>query len=584
MKKIYYILLLMMVGITTVNAQQSADEWLKKGDSFYEQKQYKEAVDCYKQAAQMGNIEAQFNLGYALYNGEGTDKDYASAAMWFKRAARQNFAKAQYNLAYCYMNGRGVPTDYDKALKYLTDAANNGNQNAQLTMAECYEKGVLTIQDKKLSQLWKDKAAGKYDGVIESPELKEIAQTTPEPEPAPKKEEPESLDPSSEIVIDLGDEPEVAENKTTPTKPTTPTPAAQPAQPVQQQATTVVRATPPEVRILFPEDQSFFHTETIKLKYQLIAQGLENSTKITVMVDGQKQPTDRAVRAANTIDVDLPNRDCTVTIYAQNENGNSEPTSIRLIKENLPTELPRLFAICLGVGDYNDPQLPKLKYTTKDAQDFANVLASKKDHPYQEVQVKVLTDQECTRDDFFEAMEWLKQEASPNDVCIFFYAGHGFRDEKDRFYFMNYGASTSKLYNCFSSNDFRTASEDINSKFIVLVDACYSGALMGGDRSAATSHFVEQLRRTKNGMIMYASSASDTKSKENEEWKNGAFTKALCEAFNGAARSPEDEGLSTQQLDQYLYKQVRKLTDYKQTPIFMNPNGMEPFNIFIYDK
>ena len=65
----------------------------------------------------------------------------------------------------------------------------------------------------------------------------------------------------------------------------------------------------------------------------------------------------------------------------------------------------------------------------------------------------------------------------------------------------------------------------MNSKFIVFVDACYSGALMDGSRSAA-SHFLEQLRRTKNGMILYASSASDTKSKENEEWKNGAFTKA----------------------------------------------------------
>lgn len=577
MKKICYILILLMIGIHSTYAQQTADEWLKKGDSLYEQKKFQEAVDCYKQAAQQGNVEAQFNLGYALYNGEGVDKDYASAAMWFKRAARQNFAKAQYNLAYCYMNGRGVPTDYDKALRYLTDAANNGNQNAQLTMAECYEKGVLTIQDQRLSQLWKDKAAGKYSGIIESPELEEIAQADQTPNVTESKTE--DLDPNSEIVIDLG-EPEVAQN--TPAKPTTP---AQPTQQASQSSSSrVMRATPPEVKILYPEDQSFFHTETIKLKYQLLAQGLENETKITVMVDGQKQPTDRAVRAANTIDVDLPNRDCTVTIYAQNENGNSEPTSIRLIKESLPTEMPRLFAVCLGVGDYNDPQLPKLKYTTKDAQDFANVLATKKDLPYQEVQVKVLTDQECTRDDFFEAMEWLKQEASPNDICIFFYAGHGFRDEKDRFYFMNYGSSTSKLYNCFSSIDFRTASEDINSKFIVLVDACYSGALMGGDRSAATSHFVEQLRRTKNGMVMYASSASDTKSKENEEWKNGAFTKALCEAFNGAARTPEDEGLSTQQLDQYLYKEVRKLTDYKQTPIFMNPNGMEPFNIFTYEK
>ena len=531
MKRLITLLIWITATVAAI-AQQNASQLLKQGDDFYAAKQYKQAVENYQKAAQLGNAEAQFNYAYALYNGEGIDRDYASAAMWFKRAARQNFAKAQYNLAYCYMYGRGVPADYDKALRYLTDAANNNNQNAQLTLAECYEKGVLVGQDKEMSQRWKDKAAGKIKENIKTPEVEEA------PQP----------------VV------EIAQQPTNP-KPTTPAEPAKPVEPVQPQPTqpapTVIAAapTPPEVRILFPEDKSYFHTESIKLRYQLLAQGLEKETKVTVLVDGQKQPADRAVRAANTIDVDLPNRDCSITIYAQNKNGNSEPVSIRLIKESMPEELPRLFAVTVGVGDYNDEQLPKLKYTTKDAQDFAaNLLGSN----------IVLID--------------------GNQLTKLMITGHGFRDEKDRFYFMPYGGTTNKLYNCFSSNDFRVATEDINSKLIVFVDACYSGALMGGNRSAAGSHFMEQLRRTKNGMVMYASSASDTKSKENEDWKNGAFTKSLVEAFNGAARNPEDEGLSTQQLDQYLYKQVRKLTDYKQTPIFMNPNGMEPFNIFTYGQ
>lgn len=561
MMKRFSILIVAVLVVTAVFGQ-SADQWLKQGNDYYEKQQFSKAVECYQQAAEAGSQEGQFNLGYALYNGEGIDKDYATAAMWFKRAARKGFAKAQYNLAYCYMYGRGVPIDYDKALRNLTDAANNGNKNAQLTLAECYEKGVLVMQDKKMSQLWKDKAAGKHTAAIPMQEVEEVkpavAATTPPPAPKP------TPTPVEKPV----EQPVVAQQP--------PAPAPQPA--------VGGRPVPPEVRILFPEDQSPFHTDVIKLRYQLLAQGLEASTRITVMVDGQKQPADRAVRAANTVEVDLPNRDCTVTIYAQNENGNSEPASIRLIREKQVAELPRLFAVAIGVGDYNDPELPKLKYTTKDARDFSKVLSTKKDYPYQDVQVKTICDEEATREDFYEAMEWLKQESSPTDVCIFFYAGHGYRDEKDRFYFMNYGSSTSKLYNCFSSNDFRQAVEDINGKLIVFVDACYSGALMGGNRSAASNHFVEQLRRTKNGMVMYASSASDTKSKENEDWKNGAFTKALVDAFNGAARTDGDIGLSTQQLDQYLYKAVRQMTDFKQTPIFMNPNGMEPFELFTYEK
>lgn len=552
-------ILISTVMVVAVVYGQSADQWLKQGNDYYEKQQFSKAVESYQKAAEAGSLEGQFNLGYALYNGEGIDKDYATAAMWFKRAARKGFAKAQYNLAYCYMYGRGVPIDYDKALQNLTDAANNGNQNAQLTLAECYEKGVLVMQDKKMSQLWKDKAAGKHTAAIP---MQEVAEVKPAPTPAPAPK------PTPKPVEQPVEQPVVAQQP----------------QPAQPQPAVSGRPVPPEVRILFPEDQSPFHTDVIKLRYQLLAQGLEASTRITVMVDGQKQPADRAVRAANTVEVDLPNRDCTVTIYAQNENGNSEPASIRLIREKQVAELPRLFAVAIGVGDYNDPELPKLKYTTKDARDFSKAISTKKDYPYQDVQVKTICDEEATREDFYEAMEWLKQESSPTDVCIFFYAGHGYRDEKDRFYFMNYGSSTSKLYNCFSSNDFRQAVEDINGKLIVFVDACYSGALMGGNRSAASNHFVEQLRRTKNGMVMYASSASDTKSKENEDWKNGAFTKALVDAFNGAARTDGDIGLSTQQLDQYLYKEVRRLTDFKQTPIFMNPNGMEPFELFTYEK
>lgn len=551
-------ILICTVMVVAVVYGQSADQWLKQGNDYYEKQQFSKAVESYQKAAEAGSLEGQFNLGYALYNGEGIDKDYATAAMWFKRAARKGFAKAQYNLAYCYMYGRGVPIDYDKALQNLTDAANNGNQNAQLTLAECYEKGVLVMQDKKMSQLWKDKAAGKHTAAIP---MQEVAEVKPAPTPAPTPK------PTPKPVEQPVEQPVVAQQP-----------------PAQPQPAASGRPVPPEVRILFPEDQSPFHTDVIKLRYQLLAQGLEASTRITVMVDGQKQPADRAVRAANTVEVDLPNRDCTVTIYAQNENGNSEPASIRLIREKQVAELPRLFAVAIGVGDYNDPELPKLKYTTKDARDFSKAISTKKDYPYQDVQVKTICDEEATREDFYEAMEWLKQESSPTDVCIFFYAGHGYRDEKDRFYFMNYGSSTSKLYNCFSSNDFRQAVEDINGKLIVFVDACYSGALMGGNRSAASNHFVEQLRRTKNGMVMYASSASDTKSKENEDWKNGAFTKALVDAFNGAARTDGDIGLSTQQLDQYLYKEVRRLTDFKQTPIFMNPNGMEPFELFTYEK
>lgn len=644
-------LLAAMTSLAAPNEEQGK-LLLHKGDSLYRQGNFEEAAIAYLISANEGNAEAQFDIAYAYFNGEGIERDYASAAMWFKRSARQNYAKAQYNLAYCYMNGRGVPRDYDKAFDLLHQSANNNYKRAQLTLADCYANGILVEQNEKESQKWMAMAANLQP---EQPKTEPAAPNTPStpsipsapntpsspstpstpitpiipstpniPTPEPIVQAPankatekpdtkkETLDGDFDIEVDIP-----GMNSTS--QPTAPVVVAQPAapqptteQPVAPKPTeeqpkpriikgpahilTEKEATPaaqptlaaansaPVLKILYPEDQSMFHTDQIKLKYQLIAGNCADSTRIVVMVDGQRQPTTRAVRAANTIDVDLPRHDCTVMMYAQNKNGNSEPATIRLIREATSMELPKLFVVAIGVGDYNDPKLPKLRFTCKDAKDFSKAITSKKGLPYEDVQVKILCDNEATRADIFEAMEWLKQESSPNDVCIFFFAGHGMRDEKDRFYFMPYGCNTNKLYECFSASDFRNEAEDIHGKLIAFVDACYSGALFEGGRSAATTHFIEQLKRSKNGMLLYASSSSDTKSREDESWENGAFTKALVEALNGAAKEEHAEGLSTQELEHFLYKQVRKLTDFKQTPIFINPSGIEHFNIFNYEK
>lgn len=640
-------LLAAMTSLAAPNEEQGK-LLLHKGDSLYRQGNFEEAAIAYLISANEGNAEAQFDIAYAYFNGEGIERDYASAAMWFKRSARQNYAKAQYNLAYCYMNGRGVPRDYDKASDLLHQSANNNYKRAQLTLADCYANGILVEQNEKESQKWMAMAANMQP---EQPKTEPAAPTAPAtapttpstsapsspstpsapsassspvptPEPivqAPANKATEKPDTKKETLDgDFDIEVDIPGMSSTP-KPTAPAVVAQPAAPqptteqpaapkpteeqpkpriikgpaqilAEKEATPAAQPTlaaansAPVLKILYPEDQSMFHTDQIKLKYQLIAGNCADSTRIVVMVDGQRQPTTRAVRAANTIDVDLPRHDCTVMMYAQNKNGNSEPATIRLIREATSMELPKLFVVAIGVGDYNDPKLPKLRFTCKDAKDFSKAITSKKGLPYEDVQVKILCDNEATRADIFEAMEWLKQESSPNDVCIFFFAGHGMRDEKDRFYFMPYGCNTNKLYECFSASDFRNEAEDIHGKLIAFVDACYSGALFEGGRSAATTHFIEQLKRSKNGMLLYASSSSDTKSREDESWENGAFTKALVEALNGAAKEEHAEGLSTQELEHFLYKQVRKLTDFKQTPIFINPSGIEHFNIFNYEK
>ncbi len=680
------LLLLSFLWLSSLYAFADGDDgkyFLNKANNHYQAGRYDIAVGYYLKAAEFDEVEAMFDLGYALYHGEGIIQDYPSAVMWFKRAANLNYAKAEYNLAFCYMNGQGVPMNYDKALKLLISAANHGFDQAQITLAECYEHGVLVEQDLEESKRWKALAgqaaeslennagnaaeaqkteskpadaqkteskpadvqkteskpadsqnagqkaaeAEKTAALVESttgkqqpdntlasaqpltepaakPESSPVPakETKPATKPAQKKKAEPAIEYSTELPsFDIELEGELHEHQSglavaAPDRKTEQLKIEAPEESAEEEADRpplIVYAPGmeqpkklPVVKILYPRDQSFFHTDQLKIKYQLIADGLEDSTEVIAMVDAQKEDLgNRAVKQANTLEIDVPNRDCTVTLYARNKVGNSEPVSIRLIRENVAQgDLPRLFCVAIGVGEYNDPTLPPLKLSKKDASDFAEVIAKKKGLPFVDVQVKLLTDKEATRADIFEAMEWLQQEATPNDICIFYYAGHGYRDEKDRFYFMPYGATTDKLYNCFSAVDFKNMADDINCKFVVFADACYSASLMEGTRSAATTHFIEQLRRTKNGTMLYASSASDTKSKESPEWGNGAFTKSLIAAYNGGARQQFDEGLSTQALEMYLYKEVRRITNFKQTPIFINSSGMEHFNLFTYGE
>jgi hypothetical protein len=600
-------------------------------------KDYTSAAMWFKRAARQRYAKAEYNLACCYINGNGVPINYEQALMYMKASALRGYVPAQRKLAELYGKGILVEADSVESKRWLamskgedvdiapevervtklvappqpatapaaTDSATTAAtaksskvQNKKVVLTSAAHTVVSTSAVATAPSAAPSPASAQVGDIVpadtarvDSAEINALKKKMLELALGPKSldvmpEESELEDPSApaDNEYDIPMSTLAMRDRNTPAS-TAPTPSttSNSQQKIEEEVTQANGA--PVVRILFPEDQSLFHTDVVKLKYQLLAQGLEATTKVTVMVDGVRQPENRAVKQANTIEVEVPSRDCTITLFAQNERGNSIPAIIRLIRENVTQlDMPKLFAVCVGVGQYTDDKLPPLKMTVKDAQDFATAVQSKKGCPFSEVQVKVLCDQEATRGDIFEAMQWMAQEARPNDLCMFFFAGHGYRDERDRFFFMPYGGNTNRTYECFSATDFKDAADKINSKFIVFADACYSAGLLEGNRSASAEHFVEQLRRSKNGMILYASSSGDTKSKEDPKWGNGAFTKALVEAFYGAARQEGDEGLSTRALDAYLYDAVRRTTGYKQTPVFMNPSGIEHFNIFTYEK
>lgn len=119
----------------------------EKGNEFYENKDYSEALSCYRKAADMGNTDAQYRLGMMYFVGQGVSENNEIAAQWFKRSAESGNAEAQHMLGLLYNLGIGVEENTSVAAKYYRMAAEQGNSDAQCQLGNLYLEGVGVEQN-----------------------------------------------------------------------------------------------------------------------------------------------------------------------------------------------------------------------------------------------------------------------------------------------------------------------------------------------------------------------------------------------------------------------------------------------------
>lgn len=144
-------------------SQAELEETNRKGDEYYDAKQYAKAVEWYRIAAEQGYAGAQCNLGIMYYMGRGVPQDYAEAVRWLRKAAEQGDADAQCNLGVMYESGRGVPQDYGEAVRWYRKAAEQGNAIAQDNLALCYKNGQGVSKDLSEARCWFQKAVDQGD-------------------------------------------------------------------------------------------------------------------------------------------------------------------------------------------------------------------------------------------------------------------------------------------------------------------------------------------------------------------------------------------------------------------------------------
>jgi len=118
-----------------------------------------EAVEWCRKAAEQGCAEAQYNLGICYELGDGVPQDKLEGVKWFRKAAEQGFVDAQYNLGWHYAHGDGVAQDKSEAVKWYRKAAEQGHAAAQNNLGNCYTHGEGVAQDTSEAVKWYRKAA-----------------------------------------------------------------------------------------------------------------------------------------------------------------------------------------------------------------------------------------------------------------------------------------------------------------------------------------------------------------------------------------------------------------------------------------
>ena len=99
-----------------------------------EEPEIDKAIAHYTRAIELDDsiASAYYDLGQIYYWGlGGKKKDYKKAVQYYKQAADLDYPEALWNLSVCYDNGTGVSKNHNLGIEYARKAANLGLQDAK---------------------------------------------------------------------------------------------------------------------------------------------------------------------------------------------------------------------------------------------------------------------------------------------------------------------------------------------------------------------------------------------------------------------------------------------------------------------
>jgi WD40 repeat protein len=223
------------------------------------------------------------------------------------------------------------------------------------------------------------------------------------------------------------------------------------------------------------------------------------------------------------------------------------------------------YLVAVGINQYKNPKMA-LTYARPDAQSFIEVM-EQKGTLFKKVELHTLYDQEASRGNILKKLDELAARIHPEDVFVFYYAGHGSMVD-NQFYFIP--TESLRLYDAGSLKTDAIEATTLQDKLknisalkqLIIMDACQSGGSVEllATRGATEEKAIAQLSRSA-GIHIMASAGSDQFATEFAELGHGLFTYLLLKGLQGDADgAPKDGKVTIYELKSYLDDQVPEMT------------------------
>jgi ABC-type amino acid transport substrate-binding protein len=257
------------------------------------------------------------------------------------------------------------------------------------------------------------------------------------------------------------------------------------------------------------------------------------------------------------------------------------------IKPNPDPKIPTFahgYALLIGVGEsaYDPLSLP---VTVKDVQALHQVLVDPNfcAYPNDSGHIRLLHDEEATRSNILEQLNWLKEQAKadPKATVVVYYSGHGwFNKSQNRYYLLPHDIDPRDFEgSSLSAEKFTNALRQIKSeRLLVIVDSCHAAGMASAKKIPSNfeeipipKSVIDDLRQGK-GRIVFTSSQGEESSWIRPEKDMSIYTYHFLEALKGEGNQSNENFVKISHLITHLSDKVphsaMTLCKEKQTPYF----------------